>query len=279
MRRLHALVLWPLLSIAILLFSFGAIPATAGAQGEGHVRVAHLSPDAPAVDVYVDGSKVLTAVPYKSVSNYLAVPAGSHTFKVTPTGQANAVITAQADVAAGAYDTVAAIGPVAQIKGVIFPDDLSTPPAGDAKVRAVHAAVGAPSPVDVLANGKPAFTGLAFGNATQYAPVPAGSYTLGVAPAGSMTAAFSATATLAAGTTYTAFAIGNGSSQPYGLLLVNDSAGAEMAGGPTTGGGWLATHHRAGLPLVPMASVVVLGLLVLGAGTFAARLRAWSTRR
>lgn len=36
-----------------------------------YVRVAHLSPDAPAVDVWVDGNIVLEDVAYNGVSSYL----------------------------------------------------------------------------------------------------------------------------------------------------------------------------------------------------------------
>jgi hypothetical protein len=271
MRRFGILVLAPPLALLLTLLSLAVVPAVVDAQADGFVRVAHLSPDAPAVDVYVDGTKVLSDVPYKTVSNYLPVPAGSHTFKVTAAGQTTAVISATETIAAGTYYTVAAIGPLAQIKAAVFTDDLAAPPAGDAKIRAVHAAVGAPSPVDVLANGKPAFTGLAFGNATQYAPVPAGTYTLGVAPSGSTTAAFSAMATLMSGDVYTAFAIGNGSSQPYGLLLVNDSAAAGMAGAPRTGGGWLATHGQ--VPQLPLAPILTgaLGVLLVCVGAVAWR--------
>lgn len=264
MSRLRALALMPVVAFVVLLLGAAATPLTASAQGDGFVRVAHLSPDAPAVDVYVDGSKAVTGIAYKTVTNYLPVPAGTHTFTVDPTGTTNAVITASATISAGAFYTVAAVGPVASIKGIILNDDMSAPPAGDAKVRAVHAAVGAPSPVDVLANGKAAFTGLAFESATNYAPVPAGSYTFGVAPASSTAAAFSASATLNAGDIYTAFAIGNGSAQPYGLLLVNDTAGAAMSGGAGTGGGYLATHDAASSPLATILVTGAVAVLLLG---------------
>ena len=46
------------------------------ADTNARVRVAHLSPDAPAVDVWVDGSRVLENVPFKAFSSYLELPAG-----------------------------------------------------------------------------------------------------------------------------------------------------------------------------------------------------------
>ena len=40
------------------------------------VRVLHASPDAPNVDVYADGGKILSDVPFGGLSDYLKVPAG-----------------------------------------------------------------------------------------------------------------------------------------------------------------------------------------------------------
>ena len=56
-------------------------------DSEAQVRVVHLSPDAPAVDVYADGSLVgVNDVSFPAGSDYLAVPAGEYTFEVAPTG-------------------------------------------------------------------------------------------------------------------------------------------------------------------------------------------------
>jgi hypothetical protein len=79
-----------------LLLALALVPA-ASAQGNAFVRVVHASPDAPAVDVYVDGNKALSNVPFFTASDYLPLPAGEHRFQVTPTGQAadNAVIDAR----------------------------------------------------------------------------------------------------------------------------------------------------------------------------------------
>ena len=58
-----------------LLLALALVPA-ASAQGNALVRVVHASPDAPAVDVYVDGNKALSNVPFFTASNYLPLPAG-----------------------------------------------------------------------------------------------------------------------------------------------------------------------------------------------------------
>ena len=48
------------------------------------LRVAHLSPDAPAVDVWVNGVRVLSRVSYKNVGAYLTVRGGVNRVWVMP---------------------------------------------------------------------------------------------------------------------------------------------------------------------------------------------------
>ncbi|PMP83067.1 MAG: cell wall anchor, partial [Chloroflexus aggregans] len=68
------------LSIALttaLLFALLAVPAFAQ-SGTAKVRVIHASPDAPAVDVFVNGNAVLTNVGFFAASPYLDLPAGTY---------------------------------------------------------------------------------------------------------------------------------------------------------------------------------------------------------
>ncbi|WP_369679964.1 DUF4397 domain-containing protein [Bacillus sp. FJAT-45066] len=70
----------------------------------------HASPDAPAVDVYVNGDLVVENAPFKAATDYLQVPAGTHTVEIFVAGtQENPVITAELTVEAGVSYTVAAI--------------------------------------------------------------------------------------------------------------------------------------------------------------------------
>ncbi len=68
------------------------------AAGQARVRVVHLSPTAGNVDVFVTAPGAdlaaatprLTAVPYRGVSGYLTVPAGTYQIRVVPAGTAPA---------------------------------------------------------------------------------------------------------------------------------------------------------------------------------------------
>ena len=181
------------------------------AQANAKVRLVHASPDAPAVDVYVDGNKALTNVPFFAASDYLDVPAGPHDIKVTPTGDANtAVIDAKGvTVEAGKAYTIAAVGKVAEIKPVVLADNLAAPAPGKAHVRVVHASPDAPA-VDIKVKGGPTLiSGLAFPKDSGYNPVDAGSYDLVVTPAGSEIVALDLAGTqLEAGKIYDIFAVG-----------------------------------------------------------------------
>jgi hypothetical protein len=252
-----------------------AVPGVAGAQsGEAMVRVAHFSPDAPNVDVYVGGAKALSDVPYKTVSDYLPLPAGKAELAVRPAGAAagsKPVISATPTLEGGQAYTVAAVGKVDDIKGEIFTDDLSAPPSGQAKVRAIHAAPDVPA-VDVAVKGGPTlFEGAEFPSATDYAPVPAGSYDLQVKAADGGKVLLEATAPVEAGKIYSIAAIG-GAGKPVELLPIVDAAGmATMPdGGIATGAGGTAPGGSSSAPFLAVAALV----LAMGAvGVVVARRR------
>src|SRR5688500_10614296 len=75
MRKLFSMAL----ALVMALGLFGAANAQ---SGDARIRVVHASPDAPAVDVYANGNKVLSNVTFFAASDYLTVPAGSYKLQV-----------------------------------------------------------------------------------------------------------------------------------------------------------------------------------------------------
>lgn len=76
--------------------SLYSIPEPIMAQNFGRpcVRFVHLSPNAPAVDIKLsDDTKIFSNVPYKGITNYACIPEGTYTFKVSPSGTDNVVLT------------------------------------------------------------------------------------------------------------------------------------------------------------------------------------------
>src|SRR5579875_538012 len=96
----------------------GQVPAWASA-GAGWVRLAHLSPDTPPVDVYLysfgdpSARLVLHHVSYGTVSPYQELPAGDYTVSMRAAGapaSAQPVLSTGLAVASGGAYTVAGMG-------------------------------------------------------------------------------------------------------------------------------------------------------------------------
>ncbi|MCR6110741.1 DUF4397 domain-containing protein [Bacillus sp. A301a_S52] len=60
-------------------------------ENEAKIRVIHLSPDAPAIDVYSLESPLVKALEYKKASVYETLPEGNYTFDIKPEGQDKAI--------------------------------------------------------------------------------------------------------------------------------------------------------------------------------------------
>ncbi|MDG5819634.1 DUF4397 domain-containing protein [Natronococcus sp. A-GB7] len=85
------------------------LPEGAGADA-AFVRVAHFSPDAPAVDIYADEEPLVEGVEFEDVSEYLAVPAGAYTLSVRPAGEDEEVASFDVELEAESITTGYAIG-------------------------------------------------------------------------------------------------------------------------------------------------------------------------
>jgi hypothetical protein len=222
-----------IVGLALLAALALAAPALAQGSGEAQVRVAHLSPDAPNVDVYVNDEPALTDVPYTTVSSYLSLPAGTQQVTIYASGDTSTpVIDVPVKLAAGGVYTIAAVGLVtdSSITAQVYQDDLRAPSAGHAKLRVIHASPDA-GPVDVVPRGgEPLVTNLAFPEDTPYAEVPAGTYTLDVSSAGTnQTVLTVPDAALASGGVYSAFAVGTVYADSLNVLLVQDNASTDAS--------------------------------------------------
>jgi hypothetical protein len=197
----------------------------------GQLRVLHASPDAPNVDVYVDGARVLSDVPYKVASGYLEVPAGARRIEVKAAGTSTTVIDVSPTLAANAIYTAIATGLVADIAPLLLTDDLAAPGSGNVKVRVVHGAPSAPE-VDVyvtapgadLGTATPVLTDVPFEAASPYLEVPAGTYQVRVTVANTTNVAIDTGAlTLTAGQIRTAVAVdAPGGGAPFSVVLLAD---------------------------------------------------------
>jgi uncharacterized surface protein with fasciclin (FAS1) repeats len=221
-----------------------AAPAEAEAAPEEvvNIRVAHFSPDTPAVDIYVNGEAAITDLAFPSITDYVTLPAGSYELAVAPAGTsiADAAIgPATFDLPAGAVLTIAAIGSLeaGTLAPAVIPDNVSPLAEGSARVTAFHAIEDAPA-VDVRANGnllisRLAYPGTQFNNDGVFElDVPAGTYDITVVPAGArepVVLDLSGT-TLEAGTYYFVAAVGTLAAPQAALAVVDAGAAAVLRG-------------------------------------------------
>jgi hypothetical protein len=212
-----------LMSSAVL---FTSCKKEEDAHDHAKVMVVHSSPDAPGVDVLVDGTKVNSAaLNFPDNTAYLEVEAGTRNLKVNVAGTTTTVINADVPFTKDMNYSVFAVDSVSQISAIVLADDLTAPAAGKAHVRFVHLSPDAPAvDVAVASSGAVVFGNKAFKEYTAFTPLDAGAYNLDVRVAGTTTVALVLpTITLEAGKIYTVFAKGflNGSgAQTLGAQII-----------------------------------------------------------
>jgi hypothetical protein len=248
--------------------------ASTASSGSGWIRLAHLSPNTPAVDVYLysfgdpTAELVLHHVGYGVVSPYESLAAGDYSVAMRAAGAVDTskpVLSTSLTVAPGGAYTVAGLGPESGLRLQVLKDDLSTPP-GKTLVRVIQASL-QQHVVTVTWNGQPAVSNLSFGSVSSYQAATPATATLHVS---GESETCSESITLAPGTVHTLVVL-DGSK---GLVLDNflDAAGSgnAPAGGVATGLG--GTAPRVPSPM-PWVYLIGAGLLLATAGGLAARRR------
>ena len=175
-----------LLPLALALVTFGMFAISCGGS-HASMRFVHASPDAPNVDVLVDGKTVATNLPFASVSpgtGYLTITAGGRLVEVRTTGTATDWVNApNVSFSSHLQYTVFFTGlvkanPPTQTISLVT-DDNSAPQAGNIKLRVFHASPSGPTHLDIyivapgtdITNLSPAISALAYQQASSYQSV------------------------------------------------------------------------------------------------------------
>jgi hypothetical protein len=262
-RRSRIAVLAAAVVTACVLAGPAAARAEGGA-GKAMVRVAHFSPDASYVDVYMvslNRRQLFPNVFYKSVSAYWAVAAGPFTYEVRAAGaspESEPVIQVKGTLDAGRAYTVAAVGRRDQLQGLLLRDDMAPSTAGRGKVRFLDAAFDLPT-VDIAVSGGPVLRSLAFPEPTGYRQLDSGRYRVEVRRSGAGATVVKGTVAVRPGTVTSVVLVG-GAGAPRELYAFSDAAGSRSApaGGIRTGAGGTAPSTRAPTAPVPPAVLVVV---------------------
>ncbi len=247
-----------------------AVAAPVGAaSGNAMIRVIHASPDAPAVDVFANGTKVaaLSNLAFGHITDYVAVPAGTYSIKVCATAD-NTVCPigpVSLNFAAGQQYTIAASDLLASIKATVFTDS-PMPTDGKTQVRVVHLSANTPA-VDVLTQDKSTtvVSNLAYPKATGYLTLTPGSYDLIVCAHAdhSVCPLDPGALKLDSGTSYSVFAVGalNAAAGQQALTAVVAVDGMAAPATDTVGVA-PATSGLNGAAVLALAVAGLLGLVV-----------------
>lgn len=269
-RAAAVLATGALASVAVIPGAVADIPSDAG-----WVRLAHLSPDTPEVDIQLSNvataqTQEFTDVGYADVSGYQRLAPGSYTVAMRPAGAASdsdPVITQAVEVADGRAYTVAAVGLNENLSGRVITDDLEAPAEGQARVRLIQASVSQPV-VDVTTDtGDQIATDARFGSVTGYASIDSGAWTLDVS---GESRSGVVDVELAPGSVNTLFALDQGGELTIASVVDSEGAGTMPDGGVATGDG---AAYQAAQQRQLAISLAALGLVVLAGTVIAVRSR------
>ncbi len=152
-----------------------------------YVRVLHASPDAPAVDVLVDGKAVLTNVQFQQGSGYLRVDEGARTLALRVNGTSTIALQGSFTLSKDNYYSVIAQNDVEELELEVL-NDTQRRNNGSNDVTVVHASPDAGS-VDIYVTGtdtaleNPTLTAVEFDNNASLANIANGDYRVRITPA------------------------------------------------------------------------------------------------
>jgi len=275
MRRVFTL----LAATALVLGIPAAAYASSATTGTGWIRLTHLSPNTPPVDVYLysfgnsNAQIVLHHVAYGTVSPYEAVTAGDYSVAMRAAGASatsSPVLSTSVTIKADHAYTVAGMGPESGLRLQVLDDQLTTP-TGKFLVRVIQASLKQQT-VKVTCGGQTIVPKSTFASVSSYQAIPAGTWTM-AAISGGGTA--SQRVSWAAGTVHTLVVLDG--SNGLEMISLEDAAGAGKPplGGAATGFGGTAPHGP-GSPL-PWAALIGAGSLLALTGVL--RLRRRGLRR
>lgn len=246
----------------------------AHAAGIAYVRLAHLSPDTPNVDVYLNSQshaikeQIFRGVGYGIMSGYLKLPPGGYTVSMRPSGaspKTKPVLTTQISAAAGEAYTVAGVGRYAGLGLKVLTDDISLPDEGQAKVRVIQASLGVPVLGLDMPDGSPIAQNVAFATTTDYQLVTPGDWNLVLKPSDGRPST-EVKAELGDGNVYSLLVLDAGKGLKTELKTDATRSGGVPAGAVATGAG-----GASGPPWALIAGIVLLLAVAAGA--------VWAIRR
>ena len=272
-RALRLLAACALLTGWLAAAAPAALASPATHKATGYLRLAHLSPNTPPVDVYLysygkpNAMIVLHHVSYGTVSGYERVPHGEYTVAMRGVGaspSSTPVLSNNLMVHAGHAYTVAGMGPFKALRLQVLDDQLTTP-RGKSLVRVIQASL-KEHHVTVTAGRATLANNLAFASVTGFGTDRPGTW---MVHAKGGTESWAGQVTLTPGTIHTLVVLD--SSSGLKVTDLTDAAGSSVLpnGGAATGFG--GTAPAPGSSPLPGRAALVAGALLALAGAYRLR--------
>ncbi len=211
----------PLVTLALVLSAL-CVPSVAAqtSANVAAVRVIHASPDTPAVDVYVDGEKTVSALAFTQARGYLSLAAGSHLLQVfgqgvNPRVAAPLIAVPGLAIPAGGRLSLVVEGLFANVRLTVVDDATFAPAPGKAKLRFVHAGPDVSTVNVAIKDGPVLFANTQFGTAYPYQDVDATRHDLRISPTDGGNTAVVTSIVPEAGKTYSVYLMSLGAVQFY----------------------------------------------------------------
>ncbi len=122
-----------------LLLSAPTRPESAG----GFVRIAHVIPDAPAVDIYLNNTLVAPGLDFGTATDYIALPAASYTLAARAAGSSTDLVTGTLDVSTDSMETALVTGSAEAPAVQVFADTTSAVNANASVLSLMNVTTGA----------------------------------------------------------------------------------------------------------------------------------------
>jgi len=150
------------------------------------LRIVMASPDAPPVDILIDGTQVATALAYTNSTAYLAVKSGGRRIQVLTVSNSTSLFQQTVSLpSAGANQTLLMTGPASKMQSLLLTDGTTTTTTttGTGQVRVVNASpTMGPADVYIVTTGSsiagttPNASKLGFNQATSYSSQEIGNF-------------------------------------------------------------------------------------------------------
>ncbi len=192
------------------------------------------SPNAPNLDIYLNGSAVAYNFPYTSDTGYFLAQPGIYNLQAVPTGTSTAILNTNISFSPGLGYSIFTIDSLSKIKAAVVVDSFTAPSSDSARIRFFHFCTNQGS-VDLGVTGvvTPWYSSRTFNdqatNATldQFIEVPAATYNLEARITGVGTVVTTAPGTvLQGGKVYTLFLkgfAGGTGTQALGIGVMNNN--------------------------------------------------------